>query len=105
MRKAQLIAAAKAHLATTGPVLASVLRSMVPHRREAPTVAELREGIAAEVDRLEKVADQLARLDGLRSAAVIALDWRDPAEAAFLAEVGDPVPPGWPGIGPDAIDW
>lgn len=105
VRKVQLIAAAKAHLATTGPVLASVLRSMVPHRREAPTVAELREGIAAEVDRLETVSDQLVRLDGLRSAAVIALDWRDPAEAAFLAEVGDPVPPGWPGIGPDAIDW
>lgn len=105
VRKAPLVAAAKTHVAATGPVLAAVLRSMIPHRREAPTVGELRGAIAEEVGRLEKIAEQLARLDGLRSAAVIALNWRDHDDAKFLAEVGDPVPPGWPGVGPDGIDW
>lgn len=105
VRKAELISAAKEYLRVSGPVLAAVLRAKLPRAREAPTLGEISEAAALEMARLEALAGDLARLDGLRSAAVVALDWRDPDDAAFLAEVGDPVPPGWPGVGPDLIDW
>lgn len=104
VRKAELIGAAKEYLRVPGPVLAAVLRARLPRAREAPTISEISEAAALEMARLETLAGDLARLDGLRSAAVCALDWRDPDDARFLAEVGDPVPPGWPSIGPDDID-
>ncbi len=105
VRRAQLIGAAKAHLRVTGSVLAAVLRAMLPRRREAPTIAEIAEAADAEIEKLERASMQLARVDGLRTAAVVALDWCDPNDAAFLAEVGDPVPPAWPAVGPGEIDW
>lgn len=105
VRKAQLIAAAKTHLTATGPVLAAVLRAMISLRKEAPTIADIREAANDERARLERASDHLARIDGLRSAAVISLDWTDPTDIAFLAEVGDPVPPHWPAIGPGEVEW